>query len=155
MVYLIPSIIFLCTIGCILREKILSLTQTEVDRIYNKEFHNQRLIEIRNPFVFCRYTGLSFADISTLKESDIQPTFDSQEWILIRQSKTDLTAHIPLLSVPLAITNKYRKALGGETLFPIKCNQKANSHLKEIADLGRITKNITFHMARCQSYMQL
>ncbi|WP_337992849.1 site-specific integrase [Flavivirga sp. 57AJ16] len=35
-----------------------------------------------------------------------------------------------------------------KTLFPNISNQKLNSYLKEIADLCRIKKNLTFHIAR-------
>ena len=35
-----------------------------------------------------------------------------------------------------------------EKIFNVSSNQKVNSYLKEIADLSRIHKNLTFHIAR-------
>lgn len=130
------------------RTEPIFLTRTEVDSIHQKEFRTQRLIEIRDIFVFCCWTGLSFADVYSLKPSDIQRGFDDKDWVLIRRTKTDVVAHIPLLEVPLKLVNKYRKCHPGNKLFPVKCNQKTNEYLKEIADICGVNKNLTFHMAR-------
>lgn len=124
------------------------LIESEVSRIYEKKFHTQRLVEIRDIFIFCCFTGLSFADVQSLRKSDIKPAFDDNEWVLIRRTKTDVVAHIPLLQIPLSIANKYRESYKGDALFPVKCNQKTNEYLKEIAELCGIEKNLTFHMAR-------
>src|SRR5690606_25501415 len=47
--------------------------------------------------------------------------------------------------------NKYKetpKSIANGTIFPKMSNQKLNSYLKEIADLCKIRKNLTFHLAR-------
>lgn len=40
------------------------------------------------------------------------------------------------------------QAVANNRVFPIISNQKVNSYLKEIADLCRIAKAISFHLAR-------
>ena len=46
-------------------------------------------------------------------------------------------------------TAENRYAGGGAfALIPISSNQKVNAYLKEIADLCRIQKNLTYHLAR-------
>lgn len=54
----------------------------------------------------------------------------------------------PLLKIPLAILEKYEGKLNNGRVLPVLSNQKANSYLKEIADLCGIKKNITFHLRR-------
>lgn len=126
----------------------VSLSQSEVNKIYEKKFHTHRLVEVRDVFIFCCYSGLSFGDVFNLKKTDITTTFDCKEWVFIRRAKTDVVAHIPLLKIPCDIIDKYRVSHNEDTLFPMKCNQKTNEYLKEIADLCGITKNLTFHVAR-------
>lgn len=43
---------------------------------------------------------------------------------------------------------KIRRKVKNNRVLPVLSNQKANSYLKEIADLCGIKKNITFHLAR-------
>ena len=49
------------------------------------------------------------------------------------------------------ILNKYKdhpKCINEGKVVPILSNQKMNAYLKEIADVCRITKTLTFHIAR-------
>ena len=58
---------------------------------------------------------------------------------------------IPLLPIAEELIQKYKghiKTKKTKTLFPNISNQKLNAYLKEIADVCKIKKNLTFHMAR-------
>ena len=58
---------------------------------------------------------------------------------------------MPLLPKALEIIENYKGDIRAEAngrLFPVISNQKLNAYFKEIADLCRITKNLTFHLAR-------
>ena len=107
--------------------------------------------------VFYRYTGLAFADVSTLKKEDLMQDNNGDWWIrkgrikLMHRRKASSICNIPLLPVPLAILKKYENnpvCIKKGCCLPVPCNQKMNSYLKEIADFCGIKKNITTHAGR-------
>ncbi|MFQ9317526.1 site-specific integrase [Dysgonomonas mossii] len=129
----------------------LYLTEDEVDLITHKIFLTDRLNRIRDVFVFCCWTGLSYRDVCNLKISDIQFR-NKQYWLIIVRQKTNNISQIPLLDVPLKILEKYHPDFHEypceKPLFSISSNQRTNEYLKEITNLCGIRKNISFHVAR-------
>jgi len=127
------------------------LTKEEIIRLIEKEFNIERLAQVRDVFVFCCYTGLSFADVQKLSRDDIQKGLDGEYWVKINRQKTGTQSQIPLLPEAKSIIERYKSEIRSDIrgkIFPISSNQKTNAYLKEIGDLCEITKNITFHMAR-------
>lgn len=124
------------------------LSQQEMDVIIEKEFSCQRLEQVRDVFIFCCFTGLSYIDVKQLRAKDICASIDDKLWIMTKRQKTNTSVNVPLLRIPLAILEKYKGKLPNDALLPVLSNQKLNAYLKEIADLCGIEKNITFHMAR-------
>jgi len=124
------------------------LTKEEIQTMISKEFKIQRLDQVKDIFIFCCYTGLAYADVKKLEESDLVIGIDGERWIKTRRSKTDTRSNIPLLPTALAILEKYSNHNDSEKLLPVLSNQKMNAYLKEIADLCGIEKNLTFHLAR-------
>lgn len=128
-----------------------SLTNEELQRIENKNFTIPRLQQVKDLFVFSCYTGLAYSDVMELKPSNVTIGLDGKNWITTSRKKTDMPVRIPLLTKALDIIKKYEnhpavKADG--SLLPGISNQKLNSYLKEIADLCKVDKNLTFHLAR-------
>ena len=106
---------------------------------------------VRDTFVFCCFTGLAFIDISSLKRSDIYVDADGNKWIRKHREKTGELSTIPLLDIPQRIMEKYAshpKVLTQDAVIPVFSNQRTNSYLKEIAELAKIQKNLTSHIAR-------
>ena len=127
------------------------LTQQELDAITNKKFVVERLAQVRDVFVFCCYTGLSYADIKKLRRSEIGIGMDGDKWIFTSRQKTNTSSRIPLLPVALEILNRYKDHPQCDNmglLLPVLSNQKMNAYLKEIADLSDVIKHLTFHLAR-------
>ncbi|WP_157208232.1 site-specific integrase [Mariniflexile maritimum] len=127
------------------------LTSEELQSIENKVFTIQRLQLIKDLFVFSCYTGLSYGDVMNLTTDNICKGIDGKQWIYSQREKTSVPVKIPLLSKALDIIKKYEtypNAINKQRLFPTISNQKLNSYLKEIADVCRIQKNLTFHIAR-------
>lgn len=127
------------------------LTQDELDRIIQKEIHNTRLDQIRDVFVFGCYTGLRFSDISQLTPDHISVDIKGNKCILQKTQKSGKQVMIPLLSVPLSIIDRYKQApecVNKNRLLPVISNQKTNDHLKVLADITGIKKNLTFHISR-------
>lgn len=58
---------------------------------------------------------------------------------------------IPMLAVPRKIAEKYAghpTVIQKDVVLPVITNQKMNAYLKEIADLARVEKHLTTHLAR-------
>lgn len=126
------------------------LTEGELLSLIEKEFKIERLMHVRDMFVFSCYTGLAYADMHKLKRSELERSPNGKLWIRTRRQKTGVRAHIPLLDVAEQILNKYAELNVpiDAPILPIISNQKMNAYLKEIADLCGIDKCLSFHVAR-------
>lgn len=127
------------------------LTEMELRSIMEMEFHNKRLEQVKDVFLFCCFTGLSYIDVKKLSVDDIVMDMKGQRWIKIKRKKTDIKSNVPLLPVASKIIEKYgafsyQSPLG--VLLPVMSNQKLNQYLKEIASQCGIKKRITFHLSR-------
>ncbi|NIJ55173.1 site-specific integrase [Dyadobacter arcticus] len=148
------KIVLLCVkSGWIVRDPFFafSMAKQEVDRrpldeielaaIVEKKFTNERLRKVRDIFVFCCYTGLSYVDVQKLKRSEMIDGFDGRKWLSIKRQKTDTPSKIPLLPVPLKILERYSEhiqCISQDRLLPVMTNQRMNSYLKEIADVHSV-----------------
>jgi len=158
------KIVLICVkSGWIIRDPFFafSMAKQEVDRrplddnelkaIETKRLPNERLRKVRDIFLFCCYTGLSYVDVQKLKRSEMIDGIDGKKWLSIKRQKTDTPSKIPLLQIPLDILDRYADHLhcqAQDKLLPVMTNQRMNSYLKEIADVCGIERNITFHLAR-------
>tara|TARA_R110000751_G_scaffold256089_1_gene355589 strand:+ start:193 stop:1329 length:1137 start_codon:yes stop_codon:yes gene_type:complete len=127
------------------------LSQEEVDTLWTKELHFDRLILVRDMFVFSCYTGLAYSDVEKLSKSDISLGIDGSRWIRINRTKTGTKSSIPLLPVAEQILERYAdhpEVENSERVIPVFSNQKSNAFLKEIAIMCGITKPLTTHLAR-------
>jgi site-specific recombinase XerD len=139
----------------------ISLTLKEVDRPYLSLEEIQRLIKFNSPFdrlnrvrdffIFSCYTGLAYIDVKELKRSEIEGNDTTGYWIRTRRKKTGGRANIPLLKIPMSIINNYcclDLLDADDPILPILSNQKVNAYLKELADLCKIQKQLSYHVAR-------
>lgn len=127
------------------------LTQEEIQKIIDKELRIERLDQVRDIFIFCCFTGLSYADVKKLTKDDVVIGVDGKNWIKTRRTKTDTRSNIPILPIAQTIIGKYKDnelMKIKNVVLPVLSNQRMNSYIKEIADLCGITKNLTFHLAR-------
>lgn len=128
-----------------------ALTPAELQTISNRDFDNLRLEHVRDIFIFCCYTGLAYADVYKLKRSEIVDGVDREKWLSIKRQKTDTPSRISILPMAQIVLDKYTgfaECIAKDRLLPVLSNQKMNSYLKEIGDVCRIKKVITFHLAR-------
>ena len=127
------------------------LTEGEIQKMIEKELHIERLDLVKDIFIFSCFTGLAYADVQKLSKNDIVIGIDGERWIKTKRSKTDTRSNIPILPTAEAILKKYSghsDIVNSDKVLPILSNQKMNAYLKEIADLCKIRKNLTFHLAR-------
>lgn len=127
------------------KKEVVFLTRTELKKIEDFTFSQERLQSVKDMFIFCCYSGLPYNEMSRLKPEHIVVGFDNRQWIEIIRSKTGRQLSIPLLCKAEELLMKYE---GDEYCFPPISNQKFNSYLKEIAHIVGIPQRLTHHMAR-------
>ena len=127
------------------------LNEEEIERLFNKDFKNERLSQVRYIFLFSCFTGLAYIDTQKLTDANVSIGLDGNKWIYTKRQKTKTTSNIPVLPQAEQIIEKYRNhpsCLNSGKLLPVLSNQKMNAYLKEIADLCGINKELTYHIAR-------
>lgn len=127
------------------------LNKEELNALEGKEFGIERLEQVRDVFVFCCYTGLSYVDVERLSNKEIVRGLDGELWISLERTKTGSPSNVPILPKAMKLIDKYRdnpKMIADDRLLPVISNQRINSYLKEVADLCGVEKKLTFHSAR-------
>ena len=99
----------------------------ELRLLQKKQFKQDRLEKVKDVFLFCCYTGLTYVDVSLFRRSlHIVTGIDSKPWILLKRKKNTQKntedTHIPLLPIALDILEKY-----GNEQLPVLSNDKMNS----------------------------
>ncbi|PJR04869.1 site-specific integrase [Avrilella dinanensis] len=127
------------------------LSKEELAVLEKKNFSIERLQSVLDMFLFSCYKGLAYIDISKLSCEHICKGIDGKDWLMIKREKTNTLVKVPLLSQAVQLISKYKNhsaAVANETLFLMITNQRMNGYLKEIAEICKIKKNLTFHLAR-------
>ena len=118
------------------------LTEKEVAKIKNHDFHNDSLNKVRDLFVFQAASGLSYTDMAKLVPSDFQVTENGDYYIHDKRNKTGVYYTAVILSDGVEILKKY------DFKLPIISNQKTNVYLKTIRAICGIDKPLFTHVAR-------
>lgn len=127
------------------------LNEQDLEIIENYHFENPMRENVKDLFVFCCYTGLSYVDVMGLKPANIVSSLDGFQWIKTNRAKTDVAVDVPLLEQAVLIWEKFKNRKGElprDTVFPYITNQEMNRSLKVIGEVCSITKILTFHLAR-------
>ena len=153
-------------LGLALRERLLPAdpfadyinSYTPVDRGWLSEEELVRLMQeptasrveerVRDIFLFSAFTGLSYIDISNLREGNLRQLFDGNWWIVTRRHKTRTDSNVLLLDVPLRLIEKYRGTLPDGRLFPVPSNNCCNVHLHALERRCGFRTHLTFHVGR-------
>ena len=124
------------------------LTKEEIHLLMNAELKRKTMQLKRDLYLFCCFTGLSFADLKNLKEEYIQTFFDDSEWIMIDRQKTGVRSTIKLLDYPKSIMEKYRGLCADGRIFLVPCYTDCRGIQLRVAKRCGITKHLTWHMSR-------
>jgi len=101
-------------------------------------FAQDRLGKIRDVFVFCCHTGLSYVDVSRMDASvDVK-----DGWIKMKRAKTHHPFLVPLSEKAKGLLTKYAGRL------PVASNVKMNAYLKEVAEVVGLPQYLTMHVSR-------
>lgn len=122
------------------------LSKEELASLERLVLPSERLLQVRDVFVFACYTGLSYVDVSKLGKEHLQQ-INGQWWIIIDRTKTKNQSTIPLLPKAQQLLEHYQTKSISQ-LLPLISSQNVNKYLKEVAFLAGIAKRLTFHAAR-------
>ncbi len=105
-----------------------------------------RLMYVKDLFLFSCYTSLRYSDLMRLKKSNI-----NNEWIIIKSSqKTGAPLYIPfyddLYVRPVEIVSKYEQEDG--LIFPLISNAEYNRYLKSLDQFLNIDFKLTSKVGR-------
>jgi integrase len=125
------------------------LTEDELQRFMTVELRRYKQRQIRDIFVFCSFTGLSYSDVKKLTFDDIQKSFDGEQWLIAKRKKTNTTFYVKLLPVAKQLIEQYRIVAKSKFVFPVPSNaENMNRCLRRIAKQCGITKRLSSHVAR-------
>ena len=124
------------------------LTESQLTLMLNTHFENKSLEKVKDIFLFCCGTGLSYIDMVNLKPTDILYK-NGVAYIEKPRHKTSNIYTAVILPFAKPIGEKY----GYD--FKVISNQKINEFLKIIGKLLDIPVNLHIHLARHQDGMML
>lgn len=114
----------------------------------NGKLKNDKQELVRDLFLFCCFTGLSFTDMRNLSEENLRTYFDDHLWIYMHRQKTSVQSNIRLLDIPLQIIEKYKGLGKGDKVLPVQAYMNCLYGINAVAKRCGITKPLTWHMSR-------
>lgn len=122
----------------------------ELGKIESQEFTDSQIAYIQDLFLFSCYTGLAYADITTLKTSNLYRSNDGKLLLDKYREKSSELSLVPLLTDAINILNRYwnGNSMPERIISPYVSNQEVNRNLKILRATCGISKEITFHIAR-------
>lgn len=124
------------------------LSKEEINLLIKGTFKKPSYTLIRDLFIFCTFTGLSWTDMANLTKENLQTSFDGHLWIKTNRQKTGTENNIRLLDVAKHIIEKYDGMTDDDKLLPVPCYVNCKNSIKVIAKKCGIEKNVTWHMSR-------
>ena len=118
------------------------LTEEELLAIRNLKDIDEHTRRVRDMFIFAAYTGLAYADLEAFEFSTMSEKHGSTYYIDGSRVKTGSNYFTPILPPAMEILERNNYEL------PHMSNQKVNDGLKVLKGLAKITKPVSFHVAR-------
>ena len=125
------------------------LTKNELQAMMNLPIQNPQRCLVRDLFIFCCFTGISYIDLKNLrKENIVKNPVDGSLWIHTHRQKTGVAENVKLMSLPLEILKKYDGLCEDDHVFAVPNFTSISSRLNTVAKLCGIKKHLTWHMSR-------
>ena len=117
------------------------LTNDELMKITDCNIPDQSISNVRDCFMFCRWTGLAYVDLLKFDFKNVE-NLNGSYYISDTRTKTDTPYKLMLLSPAIEILKKHNYVL------PTMTNQQFNLRLKVLASYAGINRKLTSHLAR-------
>lgn len=139
------------------RKDVVALREADVKKLANEVFHSTQYNYVRDVFLFCCFTGLSYNEVQSFDNNHLETLSDGTLLIKIRRGKNNNLSIVPVVHQALAVIEKYQAnphSIKIANLLPVYANQVMNRILKEIQAICGIEVRLTTHVARktCASY---
>lgn len=115
------------------------------------KFGDPNLRFVRDLFLFSVYTGMSYAEVSTLSVNDFEISPSGKFFCTKYRTKSGEPFAVSILPDAIQIIKRYmqsEKSIARGTIFPKITNQQVNRALKVIQEILSIPIVLTFHVAR-------
>ena len=119
-------------------------TDDDYMNIRDRDFIYPHLNRMRDRFVFCCNSGISYSDLKSLTKDDFTVDVDGNVVVSKCRHKTGVRFYSVVLPDGVEVLKKYNYEL------PVISNQKGNQFLKVIAGICEVKTNVTFH--KCRHY---
>ena len=124
------------------------LTEEEIEMRRDVKL-SKDLERIRDQYLFCCYTGLSYSDLKQLSKHHFIRQKDDEYYILKSRQKTGQQSIIPLLPMAKKLLEKYSMTSDfRDYIWHVSANQKMNQRLKTIGEKAGLIKQLHMHLAR-------
>ena len=125
------------------------LSESELQAGMDVQVPNYKTAIVRDIFVFCCFTGLSYADVKKLSHDDIHTDERGDMWIIDHRQKTGTQFRVKLLPVAKELVERYsRLKLPESKVFPVKDRDSMNMSLRHVARHAGLSFSPTMHEAR-------
>ena len=125
------------------------LSESELCAVMNVYVPNYKTAIVKDIFVFCCFTGLSYADVKKLSHDDIYTDERGDMWIIDHRQKTGTQFRVKLLPVAKELVERYsRLKLSESKVFPVKDRDSMNMSLRHVARHAGLSFSPTMHEAR-------
>ena len=125
------------------------LSESELQAIMDVQVPNYKTAIVKDIFVFCCFTGLSYADVKKLSYDDIHMDDRGDMWIIDNRAKTGTQFRVKLLPVAKSFVERYsRLRLPDNKVFPVKDCTSMDMSLRHVARHAGLSFNPTMHVAR-------
>ncbi len=125
------------------------LSESELRAVMNVYVPNYKTAIVKDIFVFCCFTGLSYADVKKLSHDDIHTDERGDMWIIDHRQKTGTQFRVKLLPVAKELVERYsRLKLPESKVFPVKDRDSMNMSLRHVARHAGLSFSPTIHEAR-------
>lgn len=130
-----------------------ALDRASLDKLLGLTFepYEVELETARNLFLFSFFTGLAFADLQSLRVSQIEKNNEGKRYIRKARQKTEVESLIPLHPIAEQILSLYTKeeSKGDYKIFPDTMSKgKLLTHLKAVGWACGIRTPLTWHVGR-------
>ena len=125
------------------------LSESELQAVMDVQVPNYKTAIVKDIFVFCCFTGLSYADVKKLSYDDIHTDERGDMWIIDNRAKTGTQFRVKLLPVAKSLVERYsRLRLSDNKVFPVKDCASMDMSLRHVARHAGLSFNPTMHLAR-------
>jgi len=135
----------------VVEQKPRFLSKGEVAKLLAFPLQDEGAELSRRMFLFSVFTGLAFADLQSLRASQIETNNEGKRYIRKARQKTEVESLIPLHPIAEQILSLYTKEKnkGDYKIFPDTMSKgKLSSYLKTVGLACGIRTPLTWHMAR-------